>query len=164
MQRTTTTAALLVTVAVSALSGCVTVQHPSVAPGPPVAPTQPSAPRPDGRAEPQVVQAPAQEALQLIESSRKSRPSAPEPRDAPPSSVAAPAPEQPAPRSQPHARPEHPGAGHPEVRRPQRPHVEIPDVATQVPKNPDVCKLGKQYGAWRKDSPEAAICEQTYGR
>lgn len=161
MHRTTTTATLLVTVAVSALSGCVTVQHPSVAPGPPVAPSQPSAPRPDGRAEPQVVQAPAQEALQLIESSRKSRRSAPLPKQAPPSSAVAPAPEQQAPRSQPHARPAHP---HPEAPRPQHPHVEIPDVAAHLPKNPDICKLGKQYGGWRKDSPEAAICEGAYGR
>ncbi|KKD07465.1 hypothetical protein [Streptomyces sp. WM6386] len=156
MHRTTTTATLLVTVAVSALSGCVTVQHPSVAPGPPVAPSQPTAPRPDGRAEPQVVQAPAQEALQLIESSRKSGRSTPLPKEAPPSSAAAPAPGQ-----QPHARPAHPHPGHPEA---PRPHVEIPDVAGQVPKNPDVCKLGKQYGGWRKDSPEAVICERTYGR
>ncbi|NNN37373.1 hypothetical protein HLK59_44995, partial [Streptomyces sp. S3(2020)] len=52
----------------------------------------------------------------------------------------------------------------PDTPRPQRPHVEIPDVAAQVPKNPDVCKLGKQYGGWRKDSPEAVICEGTYGR
>ncbi|MFF4276634.1 hypothetical protein [Streptomyces sp. NPDC001536] len=161
MHRTTTTATLLVTVAVSALSGCVTVQHPSVAPGPPVAPSQPSAPRPDGRAEPQVVQAPAQEALQLIESSRKSRRSAPQPTKAPPSSPAAPAPGHQAPRSQPHTRPAHP---HAEAPKPQHPHVEIPDVAAHVPKNPDVCKLGKQYGGWRKDSPEALICEGTYGR
>jgi hypothetical protein len=109
------------------------------------------------------VQAPAQEALQLIESSRKSRPSAPAPQEAPPS-AAAPATEQRAPRSHPHPEPDRPEVRHPEAPQPQRPRVEIPDVAKQVPKNPDVCKLGKQYGGWRKDSPEAAICEQTYGR
>jgi hypothetical protein len=27
-----------------------------------------------------------------------------------------------------------------------------------------VCALGKQYGGWRKDSPEAVICERAYGR
>ncbi|MEU9916538.1 hypothetical protein [Streptomyces sp. NPDC051001] len=159
MHRTTTTATLLVTVAVSALSGCVTVQHPSVAPGPPVAPSQPAAPRPDGRAEPQVVQAPAQEALQLIESTRRSRRNAPPPKEAPP--AAAPAPGQQAPRSHPHARPAHPQPARPEA---PRPRVEIPDVATQVPKHPDICKLGKQYGGWRKDSPEAMLCEGAYGR
>lgn len=162
MHRTTTTATLLVTVAVSALTGCVTVQRPSLAPGPPPAPSQPSAPGPDGRTEPQVVQAPAQEALQLIESSRKSRPSAPAPKEVPPS-VAAPAPEQQAPRS--HPGPDRPRDDRrPDTPRPQQPRVEIPDVAQHVPKNPDVCKLGKQYGGWRKDSPEAVICEQTYGR
>lgn len=159
VHRTTTTATLLVTVAVSALSGCVTVQHPSLAPGPPVTPSQPAAPRPDGRAEPQVVQAPAQEALQLIESTRKSRRSAPPPKAAPPAAV--PAPEQQAPRAHPRTRPAHPQPAHPEA---PRPRVEIPDVAAQVPKNPDICKLGKQYGGWRKDSPEALLCEGTYGR
>ncbi|MEU6251978.1 hypothetical protein [Streptomyces sp. NPDC047043] len=33
-----------------------------------------------------------------------------------------------------------------------------------VPKTADVCALGRQYGGWRADSPEAVICEQTYGR
>lgn len=107
------------------------------------------------------MQAPAQEALQLIESSRKSRRSAPLPKEAPPSPAAAPAPEQQAPRSQPHTRPAHSQPEHPKA---PHPHVEIPDVAAQVPKNPDVCKLGKKYGGWRKDSPEAVICEGTYGR
>ncbi|MGW4735428.1 hypothetical protein ACWEQC_40860, partial [Streptomyces shenzhenensis] len=59
MHRTTTAAALLVTVAVSALSGCVTVQHPPTAGPPSAASARPSAPRPDGSAEPRVVQAPA---------------------------------------------------------------------------------------------------------
>ncbi|MEU6377375.1 hypothetical protein [Streptomyces sp. NPDC046909] len=162
MHRTTTTATLLVTVAVSALSGCVTVQRP-VLPGPPAGlPSQPSAPRPDGRAEPQIVQAPAKEALELIEPSRRAAPSAPVSRDAAPAaSAAAPAPGQQAPRVHPHPGPAHPER-HPKA--PRQPRVEIPDVAKSVPKNPDVCKLGKQYGGWRKDSPEAVICEQTYGR
>ncbi|NUS29339.1 MAG: hypothetical protein HOV92_34685, partial [Streptomyces sp.] len=76
----------------------------------------------------------------------------------PPSAARQPAPAQQAPRTH----PEHPA--HPEARHPQHPRVEIPDVATAVPKNPDVCGLGRQYGGWRKDSPEARICEQTYGR
>ncbi|MEJ8668449.1 hypothetical protein WKI71_07455 [Streptomyces sp. MS1.AVA.1] len=33
----------------------------------------------------------------------------------------------------------------------------------EVPKNTNVCALGKQYGGWRADSPESRICEQTYG-
>ncbi|MFI9831250.1 hypothetical protein ACIHIX_26635 [Streptomyces sp. NPDC051913] len=161
MHRTTTTATLLVTVAVSALSGCVTVQRP-VAPGPPAAPSLPAAPRADGEAEPQIVQAPAREALELIGPSREAKPDAPAAhRAAPPSAARQPVPAQQAPRTHPE-HPAHPEARHPQ--HPQHPRVEIPDVATAVPKNPDVCGLGKQYGGWRKDSPEARICEQTYGR
>ncbi|WP_329341583.1 hypothetical protein OG866_36945 [Streptomyces sp. NBC_00663] len=159
MHRTTTTATLLVTVAVSALSGCVTVQRP-VAPGPPATPSLPAAPRPDGRAEPQIVQAPAREALELIGPSREAKPDTPAThRAAPPSAARQPAQQPPRPHPE---HPAHPEARHPQ--HPQHPHVEIPDVATVVPKNPDVCGLGRQYGGWRKDSPEARICEQTYGR
>ncbi|PWI19911.1 hypothetical protein DI272_41410 [Streptomyces sp. Act143] len=164
MHRTTTTATLLVTVAVSALSGCVTVQRPPV-PGPPAAPSLPAtAPRPDGQAEPQIVQAPAREALELIGPSPDAKPGTADPgRAAPPSAAPEPAPRQQAPRTHPEhpAHPAHPEAGRPQ--HPGRPHVEIPDVATAVPKNPDVCGLGRQYGGWHKDSPEARICEQTYG-
>ncbi|MEU0457308.1 hypothetical protein ABZ322_30855, partial [Streptomyces sp. NPDC006129] len=28
----------------------------------------------------------------------------------------------------------------------------------------DVCALGRRYGGWRADSPEATICQDTYGR
>jgi len=161
VHRTTTTATLLVTVAVSALSGCVTVQRPPV-PGPPAAPSLPAAPRPDGQSEPQIVQAPAREALELIGPSREAKPGAPAThRGAPPSAAQERAPQQEAPRTHPQ-HPAHPA--HPENRQPPQPRVEIPDVATAVPKNPDVCGLGKKYGGWRKDSPEARICEQTYGR
>ncbi|MFE6335016.1 hypothetical protein ACFVOK_17615 [Streptomyces sp. NPDC057798] len=161
MHRTTTTATLLVTVALSALSGCMTVQRPPV-PGPVTAPSQPSAPRPDGRAEPQIVQAPAQEALELIGPPRRPertppatrRPTRPAP---PPATAPAARPE--APRS--HPRPAHP---RPERPAPPRPRAEIPDVADSVRENTDVCALGRTYGGWRKDSPEARICERTYGR
>jgi hypothetical protein len=33
-----------------------------------------------------------------------------------------------------------------------------------IPENTDVCALGRTYGGWRADSPEATICRQTYGR
>ncbi|MFD8723147.1 hypothetical protein ACFV2H_35555 [Streptomyces sp. NPDC059629] len=152
MHRTTTTAALLVTVTVSALSGCVTVQRPA-APGPPPgsAPSLPSVPRPDGSAEPRVVQAPVKEALEMVGPSRP--PAHPAPHTPAPPPPAAPRP--PAPRA---ASPAHP--------HPPRSHDQqagIPDVARPVPKAPDVCALGKQYGGWSADSPQAQICEQTYG-
>ncbi|MFI9151259.1 hypothetical protein [Streptomyces sp. NPDC053367] len=168
MHRTTTTATLLVTVAVSALTGCVTVQRPPVS-GPPAAPTQPSVPRPDGHAEPQVVQAPAREALELA--GRRRPPTPPRP-----STPATHAPQVPAPRQAPVARPPAPRVPHPDRPRPHprpdkprhfRPHpppVEIPDVAEAVRGNAGVCALGRQFGGWRADSPEARACEQVYGR
>ncbi|MET9971024.1 hypothetical protein ABZZ80_35260 [Streptomyces sp. NPDC006356] len=173
MHRTTTTATLLVTVAVSALAGCTTVQYPPPSGGPAV-PSQPPAPQPVGSMEPEVVQAPAREALTLIEPSRRPTPATSAAQSASPT---APAHTPPAPRSHPHPRPEHREARHPGPGRPDRPRVEIPDVSESVRKgvqgntgttgNPgqaDVCALGKEYGGWRPDSPESKICEQTYGR
>ncbi|MGI5424429.1 hypothetical protein [Streptomyces sp. CA-179760] len=168
MHRTTTTATLLVTVAVSALSGCVKVQDPPV-PGPPATPSRPSAPRP----EEQVVQAPAREALELIEGSRRPTPAASTSR---PATRPAATPEQGQPPSgtrdaRPHpARPERQA---PAPRgRPQRPPGGLPDISESVrqdvhknvPKNADVCALGTRYGGWRPDSPEATICRDTYRR
>ncbi|MEU0074406.1 hypothetical protein ABZ027_33440 [Streptomyces sp. NPDC006332] len=167
MHRTTTTATLLVTVAVSALAGCVTVQRPPVS-GPPAVPARPAAPRPDGREQPQVVQAPAREALEMIGPSRRPEPAAP------PSTAPARTPQEQPPRTRPvrPARPEprHPDPGHlrprhPAVGQPRAPRVEIPDVPRTVPQGPqDVCALGKKYGGWQPGSPESTICQQTYGR
>ncbi|GGJ55600.1 hypothetical protein [Streptomyces brasiliensis] len=151
MHRTSTTAALLVTVAVSALSGCVTVQRPP-APGPPdTAPSQPSAPRPDGRATPKVVQAPAREALEMVGPSHDPERFA-QSRPAAPSDTPRPASPRVPPRPQPHPAPS----------RHQR--VEAPDVPRAAPPKPDICGLGKKYGGWRPGSPEARICERAYGR
>ncbi|MEU2772211.1 hypothetical protein ABZ646_04615 [Streptomyces sp. NPDC007162] len=162
MHRTTTTAALLVTVTVSALSGCVTVQRPAV-PGPPpgTAPSLPSVPRPDGSTEPKVVQAPAKEALEMVGPRRT--------HGRPPSAAPHDAPTPPAPPHHrtplPHAATGHPRSpSQPHPHRTRSPHVDIPDVTRSAPKAPDVCALGKQYGGWRADSPQAKICEQTYGR
>ncbi|MBC2902736.1 hypothetical protein [Streptomyces cupreus] len=157
MHRTTTTATLLVTVAVSALTGCVTVQRPPVSVP---APSQPSN-RQDGRAEPQIVQAPAQEALELIGPPRHAErkpPATRRPTRSAPAPTAPPA-QPPTPRG--HPRPAHP---RPERSAPQRPRFEIPDVTESVRENTDVCALGKKYGGWRKDGPEARLCEQAYGR
>ncbi|MFF4548839.1 hypothetical protein [Streptomyces sp. NPDC001435] len=150
MYRSTTSAAILVTVAVSALSGCVTVQRPPT-PGPPPAgaPSQSSAPRTDGSAKPRVVQAPAREALEMVGPSRRPKRSgdpAPPPQPPGPHRSAAP------PALQPHR-----GLRH-------QPPAVIPDVSRSVPKAPDVCSLGTEYGGWRQDSPEAVICRRTYGQ
>ncbi|MFC9843025.1 hypothetical protein ACFWFF_16430 [Streptomyces sp. NPDC060223] len=153
MHRSTTTATLLVTVAVTALSGCVTVQRPPSS-GLPPAPSGPSVPRPDGQAEPQIVQAPAREALELIGPSRKPSPSAPAPRSAaPPPPAAAPPTTPRRPRTAPRAEPARP-----------EPRVTVPPVVPEVPTTTDVCALGRKYGGWTADSPEAVICEGTYGR
>ncbi|WP_189150664.1 hypothetical protein [Streptomyces lacrimifluminis] len=166
MHRTTTTATLLVTVAVTALSGCVTIQHPT-APGPPPAPSQPSVPRPDGRAEPQIVQAPAREALELIGPDRKPAqvPRTPRAADEPhhpaaaaPMAPPAAAPAPPPRRTKPKKRPPKP------ERRHTQPRVELPEVSRPVREITDVCALGKKYGGWGKDSPQTVICKETYGR
>ncbi|MFD9432237.1 hypothetical protein [Streptomyces sp. NPDC060002] len=153
---TTTTAALLVTVAVSALAGCVTIQHPAV-PGPVLAPSRPSVPQPEGRAEVQVVQAPAREALERVGPSRKPQPAQRRRTAAVPGVGGAGQP--PSSRSRPHTRPTRPKAP-----RHALPRVGIPDVEAEVRRNTDVCALGRTYGGWQGDSPEASICAQAYGR
>ncbi|MDH6552805.1 hypothetical protein [Streptomyces sp. SAI-041] len=148
-------------------------------PPPTTAPSQPPGPgdaRPDGQAEPQIVQAPAQEALSMIDPSRPSKPRGAAPRDRAPGGAAASA--QPRHRQPASAHPAHPGhparRADPQPRHPDAPHhgqprVEIPDVARSVPKSvpkgsKDVCALGRKYGRWQEGSPESVICDQTYGR
>ncbi|MET8080529.1 hypothetical protein [Streptomyces sp. NPDC005303] len=169
--------------AVSALTGCVTVQRPPVSGLPTTAPSQlpgPGDARPEGQAEPQIVQAPAQEALSMIKPSPSAKPGGTVPRDRAPGSAAAPA--RPQDRQPAHAHPAHPEhsarRAHPQPRHPDDPHhrqprVEIPDVAESVPRSvsksvpkgaKDVCALGRKYGRWQEGSPQSVICDQTYGR
>ncbi|MER5435322.1 hypothetical protein [Streptomyces sp. NPDC002588] len=163
MHRTTTTATLLLTMALSALSGCVTVQRPPV-PGPPAAvPSPASGPRPEGQAELQVVQAPAREALEMVGTPRTGEATTLRKRRQPPA-AAAPAERPPSSRTHPRRQHTHPWPAHSQPRRHHRPPVEIPEVAAEVRRDTDVCALGRQYGAWRSDSPQSVICEQTYGR
>ncbi|MDQ0389060.1 hypothetical protein J2S54_005880 [Streptomyces sp. DSM 42143] len=165
MHRTTTTAALLVSVA-AALTGCTTVQGPPAADQPATG-ARSSAPRPDGPAEPRVVQAPAREALEMIGPSRPPDHATDGPRRTTPP-AAPPAHEPPAaparPGQQPSARPEAPKRTH----APERPRAEVPGL-TRSPGTggggrADVCSLGKEYGGWRPGSPEVVICDQAYGR
>ncbi len=155
VHRKTTTATLLLTVAVSALSGCVTVERPPVS-GRPAAPSQPSEGRP-------VVQAPAREALEMVDPSRPTKaPEAPSRRAVP----TATAPERKAPpgdrngQARP-ARPQ-PKASNP----PQRPRV-LPEVPESTRRGngggAGLCELGRTYGGWHPDSPEATICQEAYG-
>lgn len=160
VHRTTTTATLLVTVAVSALSGCVTVHRP-LAPGPATAPSQRTGPGPDGRNETQVVQAPAREALEMVGPSRPPKKSAsPSHRAAP---TAPPERDTPSDDRNGQTRPARPEPdGH---TPPRRPPMDLPDVGQNGSSDrPDLCALGREYGGWRADSPEAAICQETYDR
>ncbi|GAA2478848.1 hypothetical protein GCM10010276_14160 [Streptomyces longisporus] len=156
VHRTTTTATLLVTVAVTALAGCVTIQRPPAS-GPPPAASPPSAPYPDDQGTEQIVQAPVHEALEGTAPSGRPERKPPERQGPPAAQPAAPHP-APHPHPRPRPRPPHPQPGHP-----GRPRVELPDVPRPVPKQTDVCALGRTYGGWRPDSPEAVICRQAYG-
>ncbi|MFD9483128.1 hypothetical protein [Streptomyces sp. NPDC059991] len=148
MHRTRTTARLLAGVAALAVSGCVTVQH-GPAPGPPAVPERPTSGQADRNVRPQIVQAPVREALEAA------LPPAPAPR-----APAAPPP-SPAPHPHPRAHPA-PPRPHPAPRPavPRVPHVPTPAPIT----GDDVCDLGRSLGGWRPDSPEARICEETYGK
>ncbi|MFH8444633.1 hypothetical protein ACH4D3_25800 [Streptomyces sp. NPDC018026] len=165
VHRTTTTATLLVTVAVSALTGCTTVRGPAAA-DPSAVGARSLAPRPDGPAAPRVVQAPAREALEMIGPSPTPERTTGEPRrtkaPSPPAArhrlPAAGATEQ---RSAAPAAPEHTRA--PATHRPRVP--ELPGGSGEgTGGKADVCSLGKRYGGWRPGSPEARICEHAYGR
>ncbi len=161
--------------AVSALAGCVTIQQPPApvqpsAPARPPGPPQPQpvVPPPAPEAQPQIVQAPAREALERVGTPRKSEPTPDATAEAPPalhtpSDRTHPHPHHPAPPPHPqHPQPRAPR--HPEQRHHTRPRADVPDVPKAGPKGSDVCSLGKKYGGWRPGSPEASICEQTYGR
>ncbi|MFD4744458.1 hypothetical protein ACF1BA_24130 [Streptomyces rubiginosohelvolus] len=158
MQRTRITAKLLVGLAVTAVSGCV-----SVAPG--TVPSPPPGPGATGPAQdvaPQIVQPPAREGLEVVPD-----PSRPPAR---PSSPAPPAAGSPA-----EARPAGPVGA---ARRPERadPPRRAPDRAPRVPSvtvpalprvpggGADVCALGRGYGGWPAGSPQARICSEAYGR
>ncbi|WP_432117587.1 hypothetical protein [Streptomyces sp. bgisy032] len=113
------------------------------------------------------MQAPAREALQLIEESRRPEPDAPASRPAAPPAAAPPERGRPPTGARP--RPDHPA---PAPRAPERRRTDLPDlskpiredVQRQAPGSSDVCALGRRYGGWRADSPEATICRDTYGR
>ncbi|MFF5188519.1 hypothetical protein ACFY30_32965 [Streptomyces sp. NPDC000345] len=151
--------------ALSALSGCVTVQRPPMT-GPAAAvPSPPSAHGPEGQAKTPVVQAPAREALERVGPSRRPAATTLKQRQRQqPAAGAAPAERPPSSGSHPHRHRPQPRPAHPEPRRHAPPHVDIPDVEAEVRRTTDVCALGRKYGGWRGDSPESVICDQAYGR
>ncbi|TGN85051.1 hypothetical protein E5082_11575 [Streptomyces griseoluteus] len=145
VDRTSSAAALLV--AVTTLTGCMTVHGPAVpASGPAGPPSRAAAARPDGSAQPRMDEEPGQEALTRTGPS----PSATKPHRSAPAAA-------PEPRRTPVA---------PAPRRayPDRPRADTPHAPRAVPQIPNVCALGKKYGGWPKNSPQSTICEQAYGR
>lgn len=163
VHRKTIRAALLVTVAVSALAGCVTVQRPP-APGPPVGAARLSEPHPDARTR-QVIQAPAREALEMIAPSRPTKsPASPSHRATP----TAPSPKKTAPLDDRNPWPAPGGPADGRAASSRTPAAEVSKAADAVRRDlrgrAEICDLGREYGRWPADSPEAAICEKTYGR
>lgn len=177
--RTTTTLLLGVACAVSAVSGCVSVNPaPARTAVPPAAGVPPRhEPRGGPGAAPVAVRAPALEALESLESleaapGRPARPTASTQahrsaqRTAPEASgglhrAAPPVPDIPEP----------PGPGEPvtEPRGGRGDHAR-PGAAAgrellrELPVRPaDVCALGRRHGRWHPDSPEARICAGVRG-
>ncbi|MEU9321054.1 hypothetical protein [Streptomyces sp. NPDC048295] len=155
MQRTRITVSLLVGVAVTALSGCVSVEPRA---------DVPPRPRNSGPAQdltPQAVLPPVHDSLGAVPAPQ---PSAPEPS----ASAPRPANAAPPPGTR-RAAPRAPQQRRPEVTRP-RPHRAPPTVTAPAPVPPaavpkaGVCALGRGYGHWPAGSPQSRICDDTYGR
>lgn len=147
MQRTSITVKLLVGVAVTAVTGCVSVE-----PRPGIAP-RPETSRPVQDLAPQIVGPPVRDTLETVPDSKPSRKTPDRPPKAP-SDTRRTAPRPPQQR-------EHVG-----VPRPRH----APPAVVRVPKPPaapvtgtNVCALGRDYGGWSAGSPESRICEDTYG-
>ncbi|MET8747197.1 hypothetical protein [Streptomyces sp. NPDC004728] len=150
MQRTRITVSLLMGVAVTALSGCVSVQ-----PQPGV-PPRPRASGPAQDLAPQIVLPPVHDSLEAVPSpepsASASRPARVQPPDTRRSLPRAPRQQQ-----------------RPAATRP-RPHGVPPAANVPAPALPapvagtDVCALGRGYGRWPAGSPQSRICDDTYGR
>ncbi|MFF5342585.1 hypothetical protein ACFY4H_18010 [Streptomyces althioticus] len=154
------------TVAVAALSGCVTVQRP-LAPGPATAPPPGSGHDAAGRDASPVAQAPAREALRRVPADPEASPSDRATPKAAPSKREVPSDARngQAPRTQ---RPRGPERPQPARRAPApRPPAQLPGggpLTGGASGGSDVCALGREYGGWPADSPQARICRDTYGR
>ncbi|WP_285572024.1 MULTISPECIES: hypothetical protein [unclassified Streptomyces] len=148
MQRTRTTVKLLVGVAVTALSGCVSVQPQPSAPAPPESSRAPQL------LAPQIMRPPVRDTLEAL----------PDPKPSPSASRRAAAPPPAARRDIPR-----PAQGHEPARAPARPQPRRAAPPVPVPALPkpvtgaDVCALGRGYGHWPAGSPQSRICDGTYG-
>ncbi|WUT65200.1 hypothetical protein OG257_32720 [Streptomyces sp. NBC_00683] len=151
MHRIRITATLLVGIAVTAVSGCVSVEPSKRT----VAPRS-GAGRPVQDVAPQIVQPPVRDSLEAL--------------PGPVTSVRAVSPGAPSParRTAPRAPRQYEPAGTPGVRTPRRvsavPPAALPAVPGSVVTGSDVCRLGRGYGRWPAGSPQSLICDETYGR
>ncbi|MFD3678290.1 hypothetical protein [Streptomyces sp. NPDC058613] len=171
--RTTTTLLLGVACAVSAVSGCVSVNPAPARPAAPPAAGVPPRHEPRGGpgAAPVVVRAPALEALETV----PEEPARPAASAQAPGSAQRTAPE--AAGGLPRAVPPVPGIPEPAraaepltERQGGRGHRARPDaeagrkLVRELPVRPaDVCALGRRHGRWHPDSPEARICAGVQG-
>lgn len=132
MHRTTTSAALLIAAAALSLTGCVTVSPPS---------------GPGAGSEPQIVQAPAHEALERLRHARPPRSKTR--RHHPPSKAA--------PRHESGARP-----AQPYIPLPRLPLLQPPGQPAMppgsLPRQPDVCAFGRQFDQWQSDDEKVNLC------
>ncbi|MFH9610072.1 hypothetical protein [Streptomyces sp. NPDC017448] len=154
MQRTRITTKLLVGLAVTAVSGCVTVE-PGAVPSP-----RPGVGGPVQDVAPQIVQPPAREALEAVPDPAPSPPAVRRSSSAPPAAGSSTAPRRAGAFGS--ARPEPPHR-----RAPHRPRAEPPVAVPALPRVPggaDVCALGRGYGMWPAGSPQSRICSEVYGR
>lgn len=152
MHRTSNTVKLLVGVAVTALSGCVSVQPQ------PSAPPRPGPTRPAQHLTPQIARPPVRDVLEAV----------PDPKPSPSPSAGRPAPAGPAAARQSEPRPpqqrNRAGATRAQPRH-AAPAVPVPAPALRVPvTGRDVCALGRGYGRWPAGSPQSRICDEAYGR
>ncbi|MFD7298287.1 hypothetical protein ACFV9W_33795 [Streptomyces sp. NPDC059897] len=158
--RTSSSTTILLTAAAAAVtaataSGCVSVRPPA-APKAPTPTVSAPAPRPEGHADRPVVEAPAREALE------RTKPTAPHRTPArhaeQPRRTADPAPPHSAPKVAP--APRRTTVPEPRTTPKNRRAEKLPKAPAQT----DVCALGRRYGGWDRDSPQSAICRDTYGR
>ncbi|MEV3988191.1 hypothetical protein AB0J57_04725 [Streptomyces sp. NPDC049837] len=164
MHRTRITAKVLATVAVAAVSGCV-----SVDPGPAPVPAAPEASHPAGQdVVPQILEGPAREALEAALPPTTAP--APRPPSASPSSPVPGDDARRAPAAAPPAAPRTAPLADQPVRLPSSerirerlPRIERPAVPSVPDTVPDVCTLGRSYGDWAPDSRQARICREAYG-
>ncbi|WP_328890161.1 hypothetical protein [Streptomyces sp. NBC_00316] len=149
MQRTRIAVKLLVGVAVTAVSGCVSVEHqPGHAP-------RPETSRPARDLAPQIARPPVRDTLESL----------PDPKPSAQASETAPGALSDTRRTGQRTRQgEHPGGVLPRPR--QAPRV-APAPVPAMPASPvtgaDVCALGRGYGGWPAGSTPSRICEDSYG-